>query len=250
MKNTLLKLSIGLITTSALTACGGTNTGSVLQGDTISGQFLDSAVSNLSYTSISYDGITDAAGNFQCSLSEEISFYIGSLKLGSAACQSIITPQTLAADVTQTLSQPAQTITSASGAVISSGSVTQTVVTPANPDDPGVINRVRLLLTMDTDSDPSNGIQLPAIAEQNNISQTTLNFSDTTIFDNAAPAIIQQLPSVSNRSITDSLTAQIHFTETLQSLPAVTTTIQNNGQPVTSSPVVQHHDDNGGFEDD
>lgn len=68
MKNLLLKYSIGLITTGALTACGGgTSTGSVTQSSTISGQFLDSAVSNLRYTSFSNIGVTDAAGNFRCS---------------------------------------------------------------------------------------------------------------------------------------------------------------------------------------
>ena len=224
---------------------------SVPQSSTISGQFLDSAVSNLVYTSFSNTGVTDAAGNFRCALSEEVTFNIGSLLLGTSICQRIITPQTLAADITQTVSQPAQTVTSASGTVSSTGGVTQTIVTPALPNDPGVLNRVRLLLTLDTDSDPSNGIQLPALSEQNNITQTSLDFSNTNNFDNAVTTIIQQLPSVSNRSITDSLTAQAHFNETLQTMPTVTTTIQNNNQPSIPIFIGPYYDDeSGAFDED
>jgi len=251
MKDLLLKCSIGLIATGALTACGGgTNTGSISTGSTISSQFIDAAVSNLQYTSFSHNGVTDAVGNLQCSLSEVVTFNIGSLKLGTSVCQRIITPQTLAADITQTITQAAQTVTSASGAIISNGGVAQTVVVPANPNDPGVVNRVRLLLTMDTDSDPTNGIQLPALLEQSNITQTTLDYSNTSNFDNTATAIILQLPSISNRSITDFTTAQIHFNATLQSLPAVTTTIQSPGQPISTVPIGQYYDDASGAFDE
>ena len=102
MKNRLLQLSIGLVTTASLTACGGgNNTGSVPTGQTVSAQFLDAAVSNLHYASFSYAGETNAAGNFTCALNEEVTFSIGALALGSAICQRIVTPQTISATISQ-----------------------------------------------------------------------------------------------------------------------------------------------------
>jgi len=246
MKNKLLKLSLGLMATSALTACGGgTNTGTVLQNNaTITGQFLDSAVSNLQYDSLSNSGITDAAGNFQCTLSEEVNFYIGSLQIGTSVCQRIITPQTLAADIV-VQSQP-QTTTSASGVVSTVAGSGQTIVTPAKPTDPGVVNRVRLLMTLDVDDNPDNGIQLPNNAEQNQITQTSIDFQNTTSFDNAAVGIVQQMPSVGNKSVVDTVTAKNHFNSTLQNLPQVTANIVNNTGTVTAVQIGQYYDNGSG----
>lgn len=250
MKNKLLKLSLGLMATSALTACGGNNTGTVQQNSAaITAQFLDSAVSNLQYESISSRGVTDAAGNFQCVLSEDVSFYIGSLQIGTSICQRIITPQTLAADIV-VQSQP-QTITSASGVVTTVAGSGQTIVTPASPGDPAVVNRVRLLMTLDIDDDPSNGIQLPSNTEQNQITQTSINFQNTSDFDNEAIGVIQQVPSVSNKSVVDPIVAENHFNTTLQNLPQVTAQIPSNTGSATVVPIGQYYDDStGGFDED
>lgn len=251
MKNRLLQLSMGLVTTATLTACGGgTSTGSVPTGQVVSAQFLDAAVSNLHYESYSYAGETDTAGGFSCAFNEEVTFSIGALVLGSSICQRIVTPQTISATITQ-VPAPAQTTTTASGVVVSNGNTVQpTVQSTVLPDSPDVVNRVRLLLTLDTDSDASNGIQLPPLAEQNNVTLTTLDFSDTTSFDNSAPGeIIGMMPSVSNRSLVDAVTASAHFNDTLAYITSISET---PGTQPTSPPVNigQYYDDNTGWFDE
>jgi hypothetical protein len=251
MKNRLLQLSMGLVATATLSACGGgTSTGSVPTGQTVSAQFLDAAVSNLHYESFSITGETDASGRFTCTLNEEVTFSIGALALGSSVCQRIVTPQTISATITQ-VPATAQTTTTASGVVVSSGNTVQpTVQATVQADAPEVVNRVRLLLTLDTDSDASNGIQLPSLVEQSNVTLTTLDFSDTTSFDNTAPSeIIGKMPSVSNRSLVDAVTASAHFIDTLTYITSITET---PGTQPTSPPVNigQYYDDNTGWFDE
>ena len=246
MKNKLLKLSVGLLGTGALSACGGgTSTGTISQGSgVINGQFIDSPVSGLRYESSQFSGVTDEAGNFQCQLAEPVSFYIGAVEIGSSTCQRIITPQTLAAEIIQ--SAP-QTITSASGVVTTVAGSSQTLVNSASPTDPAVVNRVRLLLTLDTDDDPSNGIQLPSQTEQAQLSQTSVNFKNTAYFEFQAAALIQQLPSVSNKSVQDSVSAQAHFSDTLQTIPAVTGELALSGRPAPEGNIGQYYDVNTGL---
>jgi len=250
MKNKLLKLSLGLMATGALTACGGgTNTGTITGSNTIiKGQFLDSAVSDLRYESLSSSGVTDATGNFQCLLSEEVNFYIGALKLGTSICQRIITPQTLAANVT-VQSQP-QTVTSASGVVSTVAGTSQVVVRPASPNDSSVVNRVRLLMTLDVDDNPANGIQLPSSIEQKKVTLTSINFKNNNVFDNAVGAIVQKMPSVSNKSVTDATTATNHFNKTLQGLPQVVVDVTTNTGATTPIQIGQYYDNStGGFDE-
>ena len=251
MKNRLLQLSMGLVTSATLTACGGgTSTGSVPTGQAVSAQFLDAAVSNLHYESFSYPGETDTTGRFTCAFNEEVTFSIGALALGSSICQRIVTPQTISATITQ-VPAPAQTTTTASGVVVSNGSTVQpTVQATVLPNAPEVVNRVRLLLTLDTDSDPANGIQLPPLSEQNNVTLTTLDYGDTTSFDNTVPGeVIGKIPSVSNRSLVDATTALAHFNDTLIYISSITDT------PVTQPAlppvnIGQYYDDNTGWFDE
>ena len=246
MKNKLLKLSVGLLGTGALSACGGgTSTGTISQGSgVINGQFIDSPVSGLRYESSQFSGVTDEAGNFQCQLAEPVSFYIGAVEIGSSTCQRIITPQTLAAEIIQ--SAP-QTITSASGVVTTVVGSSQTLVNSASPTDSAVVNRVRLLLTLDTDDDPANGIQLPSQAEQAQLSQMSLDFKNTADFENQSALLIQQMPSVSNKSVLDSVSAQAHFSDTLQTIPAVTGELALSGRPAPEGNIGQYYDVNTGL---
>ena len=246
---TFHKLSLGLMAAS-LTACGGAGTtGSVPSASpTISAQFVDAPVQNLQYSSLSNSGVTDANGGFRCKLNEEVSFNIGALNLGTSICQRIVTPQTLAATVNKA---PApQTTTSASGVVTSTGAVNQTTVAATAPaNDPAVVNRVRLLLTLDTDGDATNGIQLPSTDEQKNVTLNQIDFKDTTSFDNDAVTVVQAMPSVSNQSITDPVTAESHFNDTLtNTIPGITATPATpNAQPVN---IGQYYDDNTGHFDE
>ena len=240
MKKRLLKLSVSLLGTGALSSCGGgTSTGTISQGNgVINGQFIDSPVSGLRYESSLFSGVTDDAGNFQCQLAEPVRFYIGAVEIGSPTCQRIITPQTLAAEVIQNVPQ---TITTASGGVTTVAGSGQTQVNFASPDDPAVLNRVRLLLTLDTDDDPGNGIQLPSQAEQAQLSQTSVNFKNTAYFEFQAAALIQQLPSVSNTSVVDSVSAQAHFNGSLQAMPSVSGEVVLDGRSAPEGNIGQYY---------
>jgi len=250
IKNRLLKLSIGLAAGASLTACGGGTTGSVPAGHTISAQFVDAPVENLHYDSLSNMGDTDANGRFNCTLGEEVSFSIGKLTLGKSICQRIVTPQTISATITQTTVP--QTTTSASGVVLSNGTKTQSTITAtAGAHDPEVINRVRLLMSLDTDGDATNGIQLPKPAEQQkDITQTTMDFKHTNTFDSEAASMIGQIPAgviKSNSGLRSATEATTHFDQTLTNdIPNITTTTTNGNGSATPTKIGSYYDDNTG----
>lgn len=230
----LQKISLGLVSAALVTGCStdpaftaaitealnnasGTvdNITGKAKGTPINAQFLDAAVSNLQYKSNTYNGFTNGTGNFQCASGEVVEFVIGSASLGTSICQGIITPQTLAAVKTQ--QTVAATTTSASGTVTSGGTTVQTVLSPVAANHPSVVNRVRLLMSLDSDSDATNGIQLPPSAEQAAVTQT---FTDTdyltdTAFVSKATNVLAAITSTSNRSLVDATTATKHFNGTV-----------------------------------
>ncbi|PLA73565.1 hypothetical protein CYQ88_10485 [Hydrogenovibrio sp. SC-1] len=233
--NNTLKLSTGILAGTLLAGCGGiegvtgTSTEDVneavqnvsntvssyvdnitgkTKGTAISARFLDSAVTNLQYKSNTYNGSTGTNGNFTCASGEQVEFVIGSLSLGTSICQSVITPQTLAAPKTQEV--VAQTSTNASGVTTSTGSTVQTKVGSILSTDDRVLNRVRLLMTLDTDSNPDNGITLPASTEQAKVTTSTLDFASTT-FDNDVQAVLTAMTI--NGSLVTKAAAQAHFVD-------------------------------------
>ncbi len=107
-----------------LSSCGGGDSSPETSG---TGIFLDSAVSGLGYSSISNSGTTSASGNFSYKAGETINFHLGTWSFGSADAASIITPLDLAG---------VDHITT------------------------NVVNRIRLLQTLDSDTNLTNGIQI------------------------------------------------------------------------------------------
>ncbi|WP_345976849.1 hypothetical protein [Sulfurimonas sp. HSL3-7] len=120
-------LAAGMLT---MTGCGGSSDSS---GDdaptTLSAQFIDAAVEGLNYEcqASGKSGVTDSDGYFNYVAGDICTFKIGTVELGSAEPTGpIFTPRDLSSD--------------------------PLVVT----------NTLRLLQTLDTDEDPSNGITLPS----------------------------------------------------------------------------------------
>ncbi len=226
------------LATGSIPVSGGSSISStpaqVLPANTIQAQFVDAPVANLQYQSKSFSGYTSSTGGFNCSSQEEVSFYIGKLKLGTSVCQKIVTPLTLAAKKV-VVSQPITT-TSPSGIVTQTGTKQTVQVQPAKASDPGVVNRVRLLMTLDGDGNPNNGIQLPTPQEQRKVTVTTVNFDNTATFDNDASNIVSQL---TNGSLVDAQTALAHFSQTLSNLPQNASSQTTNTQPVNSQPVTK-----------
>ncbi|MFO7570452.1 MAG: VOC family protein, partial [Smithellaceae bacterium] len=62
----------------------------------LSGVFVDSPVSGLSYTTVTQSGLTDADGTFQYRAGETVTFSAGEIVLGSTGGKAVITPVDLA----------------------------------------------------------------------------------------------------------------------------------------------------------
>lgn len=121
-----------MISLCTLTACGGggsggSNTPSNPPIQTAQGRFIDATVEGLSFESGSQSGITDDRGTFTYEVGNTITFSVGSVVIGSATGNEIITPVDLTGlDTTQ----------------------------------PETRNIVRFLTMLDSDNDASNGITI------------------------------------------------------------------------------------------
>lgn len=117
-----------------ITACGGGGgSSSSVTPNTLTGIFIDSAVENLSYSTDTQSGITNANGEYTYIDGELVTFYIGNLALGTVLAQPIMTPLTLAG-TTDPLNQTA-------------------------------INIARLLQSLDSNGDLIDGIQISDAAK-------------------------------------------------------------------------------------
>jgi len=115
---------LAIIFALSLTACGsGTES---LQTQT--GVFVDSAVVGVSYRTATQSGITDADGHYNFLSGETVIFSIGGIDFPPVQAKGIITPLDIAGS--------------------------------SDPTNPVVLNIARLLQTLDSDSDASNGITI------------------------------------------------------------------------------------------
>jgi subtilisin family serine protease len=106
-------------------ACGG---GSSTTSSTSSGTFIDSKVIGLRYSTATQSGFTDINGAYKYKNGETIKFYIGNIYIGQTTGQSVITPID----------------------IVNDGSI----------NDARVLNIARLLQTLDSDNNTTNGIAL------------------------------------------------------------------------------------------
>ncbi len=121
-----------LCLSTLLSACGdsdsespGTDEGSV---EAKQGVFIDSPVSGIGFSTPSFNGITNASGQYEYADGEKVTFTLGSVVFPEVAASGVLTPLDIA------------------GAT--------------DISDPMVINISRFLQTLDADSDPSNGIDV------------------------------------------------------------------------------------------
>ena len=82
---------MSLVATIGLVGIIGTGC-SCERDDVLEGVFVDSTVSGLTYETLTQEGITDGEGTFKYRDGEEVTFYIGTLLLGTAVGQDTITP--------------------------------------------------------------------------------------------------------------------------------------------------------------
>lgn len=147
------RLFAGLLAT-LLTACGGGGDGAAPATDSnagpvLTGQFVDSAVSGLRYSTPTLQGDTSVAGVFQYRAGETVSFYVGDILVGRAIGAATLTPFDLAG------ATPPQ----------SDADVRREIIHMRNQPRPTPLevaaNIATFLQTLDEDGDPSNGIAIP-----------------------------------------------------------------------------------------
>jgi hypothetical protein len=140
--NTIIAISL-----FGLTACGGGGGGSSAGRPVIlEGLFKDSNVTGLSYVSGSQKAKTDT-GKFKYEEGDDVTFSLGGIDFGTALAKPVMTPIDLVA-----------------GGKLS---------------DPEVINRVRLLMMLDEDNTPSNGIVISPKVQVKAKGWSAVDFSAT-----------------------------------------------------------------------
>ena len=131
------------------------------------GYFIDSAVEGLEYEGDHHQGLTGEDGSFIYREGTNVFFSVGSIGLGSVEATRIVTPMSL--------------------------------VNNGSPDTPEVIDMARFLLMIDSDGDPSNGIQISAEAREA-ADDWVLEFGSTS-YDEDLEIIRQELSAIEQREI-------------------------------------------------
>ena len=156
-----------------LTACGGgsdspeppsTTPPPIVQ--TAEGNFIDSVVEGLDYSSGEQSGTTDSSGTFTYEVGQAVTFTVGAITLGTVTGSQIITP----VDLTGSDSSMANTQ-----------------------------NIVRFLLMLDVDGDSSNGITISSEIRGIAANWAQVDFTSTD-FESELIAIISDVATVDNRT--------------------------------------------------
>lgn len=188
-------LACGLL----LTACGSDDDDSgtkASSSELSTGVFVDAAVGGVDYSTGSQQGITNEKGEFQYTEGENITFSIGDLVFPSVKAGGTITPLEI-----------------------------------ANTEDINsnkVINMIRLLISLDEDGDPSNGITITEMAKA---SATVVNFDLPVEEFAASDAVVAVVSNAGQNTQIQALVsvevAKTHFQKTLDDIKASSTEYAN-----------------------
>ncbi|MBL4942551.1 MAG: DM13 domain-containing protein [Colwellia sp.] len=179
------------ITVLLLSACGGGSSDSKVippvelppEPTIYTGIFLDSAVENLSFTTVSGSGFTNDKGEFSYQLNESVIFSIGALEFPQVAADVFITPLSIFA--TQDINEIA------------------------------VVNMLRLLQSLDIDGNANNGIQISSAAHDL-AKELMVNFTDID-FDSKVANLVEMSGAL-NQQLISAADAVYHFQQTLNEL--------------------------------
>lgn len=142
----VLNFLFGLTILLILSSCGGTSSGTSGGNttSTITGQIIDDPIQGIDYNcSSGSSGVTNTNGEYTCNVGDDVTFSIGPVTIGTLAAQSnFITPYTLFAN-----------------------------------DTLAAINFARLVQSMDSDGNASNGI-ITLSATQMSLLPSNTSFSD------------------------------------------------------------------------
>lgn len=201
--NTLLRALVAAGLASSLVACGGGSSGSSdadggndgknppvnppPSSEKLTGQFVDSPVQGLTYVTSSGSGTTNANGEFTYKDGDEISILIGNTLVGQSIAAQILTPADIADDT-------------------------------SNPDK--VTNILRLLQSLDENSDPSDGIVIPENALTLAGSQgVEINFDQPAEDFENDTTVSRLLSEAGQTALITAEQANTHFNQTINNLP-------------------------------
>ena len=125
-----------------LPSCGGGGDDSSGSVSTVTGQFVDSLVAGLQYSTASASGLTDANGTFTYSPGENVTFMVGDILIGTVSASAVASP----VDVVESANDYST--------------------------DTTIINIARFLQTIDSDELPGNGIQISQATRDAAVGQT------------------------------------------------------------------------------
>jgi hypothetical protein len=196
----------------ALSACGGGGGGSSTTTTPNTGTYLDSKVQGLGYSTSTLSGTTNANGEFQYNDGETVTFSLHGQTLAQVPGFSVLTPF-------------------------------DNLDGTAHEDNP--INILRLMQTLDTDGDPSNGIVLPTatVTMNLNFDQNMAAFAA----DNDVVTFITDNTNVTTLTVTP-VGAVNHFNTTLATVTD-SYTLDLAGKTATSVVTASHctNGTQGGF---
>lgn len=177
-----LTLCASVLLISACSGGGGSGSTAVTPE---TGVFIDGPVAGLHYETATRSGTTNSAGEYDYMPGETVTFSIGGISLGTTTAGPVVTPLSL-------------------------------VPSAVDASDPEVTNIVRLLLTLDDDGDPDNGITItPETATA--AAGLTVDFTATDLTtDTGVSTLLAAIPGTP--VLVAEAVAQIHFTTTLASI--------------------------------
>lgn len=149
-----IKLSCCLLVTSALLACGGSDSKAPASKVKVGKLVASSPVENVSYRTKTQSGTTKANGEFMYESGESVTFSIGKLTFPETPAKATVTPL----DIAQT----------------------------KDVKQPSVVNMLRLLETLDKDANPNNGIFITQAAEK---AAEVVNFKQSVAKFEQSPAV-------------------------------------------------------------
>jgi hypothetical protein len=175
---------------AALVGCGGGGGGgggAGVQPTALKGVLVDAPVAGVGYSCGAFSGTTAADGAFDYEAGSQCSFRIGGITLGSVPAGALITPVDLV-----------------------DGAIDET--------NPKVVNITRLLISLDSDNDASNGIAV-ASSVGTALASASLDFGlDEAAFAAQAAPLLNT--AIAGRALASADTARSHLGATLLGLLA------------------------------
>jgi hypothetical protein len=188
MKYTIRLISLAMAS-AALGACGGGGGSSTTTNVTVpnvtasTGIFVDSPVGGINYSTATQGGKTSTKGEFLYVPGEAITFSIGNISLPTVAANATVTPL----DIAKT----------------------------TNINHQVVSNILVLLLSLDEDGDPSNGISIPTAAASQATNAVNFDVSPAAFAANdAVIKLVSNSGSVRKVLVSEAI-AKAHFQDTL-----------------------------------